>query len=591
VVQKPVESTGRLPQTGSSAPLAGPGDQPSDLKPSRRKGIFIAGWKFAEGSRTLQDVLTRFLSIVLIWLLATLAGCRRAMDRADLVFINGAEPELLDPVFSTAQATGRVLYALLEGLTAFDQFGKPQPAVAERWDISPDGRVYTFHLRKNALWSNGDAVTAHDFVYSWRRTLAPESAAEYAYQLHYLLGARAFNEGKSKDFSEVGVKALDDYKLEVTLEHPTPFFLDLCAFATLLPVHRATVEKHGDWSSNPVHHVGNGAFTLGEWRLFDRVRLVKNPRYWNAAAVKLASIDVLPAQRPNTAFNFFATGVADLMMDKGLAPTSLLAELKKRPDFHAAPFLGNYFVRFNCKRGPFQETRVRRAFSLAIDRQLLTQKITRAGEVPAWSFVPPGAGDDYQPPEPDDAGRKQGKPNHEKARQLLAEAGFPGGKDFPIFYYLYRADSDLDQDIAVELQAMFKEVLGVTMLLARQEWTVYLNSQSQLDYDLCRSSWVGDYNDPNTFLDMFVTDGGNNRTGWSKKEYDDLIAAAARELDPAKRYEIFRRAERILVSDEAPISPLYYYVGIQFYDPAKLGGIEPNLLDEHPLKAIYWKNR
>lgn len=525
----------------------------------------------------------------LLALLLTAVGCRRAMDRAELVFINGAEPELLDPVFSTAQATGRVIYALLEGLTAFDQFAKPQPGVAERWDISPDGLRYTFHLRRNAKWSNGDPVTAHDFAYSWRRTLLPENAAEYAYQLHYIRGARAFNEGKTKDFATVGVRVPDDYTLEVELENPTPFFLDLCAFATLVPVHRATVEKHSDWNANPAHYVGNGPFVLKEWRLFDRVRLVKSPTYWNPDAVGMASIDVLPAQRPMTAFNLYDTGVADLMMDKGLAPTPLIDALKTRPDFHAAPFLGNYFFRFNCTRGPFKDARVRRAFSLAIDRALLTQKVTRAGEVPAWSFTPPGAGQNYQPPDPPDAAWKEGRPQVEAARQLLADAGFPGGKGFPIFYYLYRADSDLDQDIAVELQAMFKQALGVEMLLARQEWTVYLNSQSKLDYDLCRSSWVGDYNDPNTFMDMFVTGGGNNRTGWSNAQYDEAIAAAAREIDLAKRYAIFQRAEQILVHDEAPIVPLYYYVGIQFYDPERLGGLEPNLLDEHPLKALHWK--
>jgi oligopeptide transport system substrate-binding protein len=492
---------------------------------------------------------------------------------------------------STAQATGRVLYALLEGLTSFDVHGKPQPAVAERWDVSSDGKQYTFHLRNNATWSNGDRVTAHDFVYSWRRTLLPETASEYSYQLHYIRGARAFNKGESKNFNQVGVRAVDDLTLEVVLENPTPFFLDLCAFATLLPVHKATVEKYPDWSSNPDHHMGNGAFTLREWRLFDRVRVVKNPRYWNAEAIKLNSIDILPAQRPNTAFNFYATGVADLMMDKGLAPTDLLTELKKRPDFHAAPFLGNYFFRFNCTRGPFKDPRVRRALCLAVDKKVLTEKITRAGEVPAWSFVPPGAGSDYQPPEVVTPQEKEGTAQVSEARKLLAEAGFPDGKGFPIFYYLCRSDSDLDQNIAVELQAMFKQVLGVNMMLQRQEWTVYLQSQSKLEYDLCRSSWVGDYNDPNTFLDMFVTDGGNNRTGWSHKEYDGLIAAAASEIDLAKRYEIFRKSERILVSAEAPICPLYYYVGIQFYDAERLGGIESNLLDEHPLKEIYWKRR
>ena len=511
-----------------------------------------------------------------------LCGCGRAPDRAELVLINGAEPELFDPPLITAQATSRISYALFEGLTSFDSKGVPQPGVAERWEISPDGLHYTFHLRHEARWSNGDPVTAEDFLYSWRRTLLPATASEYSYQLYYIRGAKDFGEGRAKDFASVGVRAPDAYTVEITLENPTPFFLDLCAFSTLLPVHRATVEKHSDWASKPAHFTGNGAFLLKEWRPFDRVRLVKNPRYWNAANVALKSVDVLPAARPHTAFNFYATGIADLMMDKGLAPTPLLGELKKRPDFHAAPFLGNYFFRFNITRKPFDDVRVRKAFCLVVDKAYLVERITRAGERPATSFVPPGAGTGYEPPPSPER-------NVAEARRLLAEAGFPEGRGFPVRYYLYRADSDLDRDIAVELQSTLRRELGVTIQLAQQEYTVYLNSQSKLDYDLSRSTWVGDYNDPNTFLDMFVTGGGNNRTGWSSPRYDKLIAAAGREVDGKKRYDIFREAERILITEDPPICPLYYFVGIQLYDSERLGGIEPNLLDEHPIKEIHWK--
>ena len=515
-------------------------------------------------------------------LLAAFSGCGRSLRRADLVFINGAEPELLDPALVTAQASSRVMYAIFEGLTAFGPNSKVEPGVAERWDISPDGLHYTFHLRSTSVWSNGDPVVAGDFVYSWRRTLAPETACEYASQLYYVHNAQAINEGKIKDPTQLGATAPDDHTVEVTLDNPTPYFLDLCAFSTLLPVHRPTVEKYQDWSSKAEHFVGNGPYRLVEWRVLDRVRLAKNPRYWNASAVKLQTIDILPSAKPNTAFNLYYTGVADLMMDKGLAPTGLLNELRKRPDFHVAPFLGNYFIRYNVARKPFNDVRVRLAFSMAVDKQLLTEKITRAGELPAYSFTPPGTGDDYQPGPGLDR-------NPERARQLLAEAGYPGGKGFPIVYYLYKGDSDLDRDIAVELQGMYARELGVNMQLQAQEWTVYLKTQSNLDYDLCRSSWVADYNDPNTFLNMFVTNDGNNRTGWSNAEYDQRIAAAGREVDPKKRYDIFRAAEHQLVVEEMPICPLYYYVGIQFYDPEKLGGIEPNLLDEHPLKHIYWK--
>ncbi len=515
---------------------------------------------------------------------AVICGCDRLPDRADFVFINGAEPELLDPAIVTAQATGRIMYALYEGLVAYDARGVAQPGMAERWEISPDGLRYTFHLRSNATWSNGDPVTAEDFFYSWKRILLPETAAEYAYQLYYVRGAREFNEGKTKDFSQVGLRVIDPATFEITLENPTPFFLDLCAFSTLLPVHRATVERYSDWASKPAHFMGNGPFLLREWRPFDRVRLVKNPRYWNTASVGMKSVDVLPAARAITAYNFYATGLADLIMDKNLAPTPLLGELKKRPDFHAAPFLGTYFMRFNVTRKPFDDPRVRRAFSLVVDKEYLVERITRAGERPATSYVPPGAGAGYEPP-PGPAR------NTDQARQLLAAAGYPEGRGFPVVYYLYRSDLDVDQDLAVELQNMFHRELGVNVQLARQEWTVLLKTQDTLDYDFTRSTWVGDYNDPNTFLDMYVTGGGNNNTGWGNKHYDELIAAAGRENDPDQRFAIFREAEKILVTDEAPICPLYYFVNVQFYDPERLGGIEANLLDEHPIKAMYWKKR
>jgi oligopeptide transport system substrate-binding protein len=527
-----------------------------------------------------------FNLLVLTVMAASFSACNRATERADLVLLNGAEPETLDPAMITGQPEGRIAYALFEGLTAYDQNGEPRPGVAERWDLSADGRVYTFHLRNNARWSNGDPVTARDFVAAWHRTLRPETAAEYAYQLHYIRNARAYNEGTLKDFAQVGLRAVDPATLEVTLENPTPFWIDLCAFSALLPVHVPSVEaleKQGKTFTKPGFLIGNGAFLLKEWRLFDRIRLEKNPLYWNAAQVGMRTVDILPAAKPMTAFNFYATGVADLIMDKGLAPSMLMEELRQRPDFHSAPFLGNYFIRFNCTRKPFNDARVRLAFSLVVDKSHLTRQITRGGETPASSLVPPGTAG-YQPPP--GLGR-----DPEKARQLLAEAGYPGGKGFPLVSYLFKGDSDLDQGIGVELQALLKRELGIRIELAQQEWKVYLNSLSNLDYDLCRSSWVGDYKDPNTFMDMFVTGGGNNRTGWSHPRYDSLIAQAAAELNPGKRFALFHQAESLLIRDEAPICPLFYYVGIQFYDSKRLGGVTTNLTDEHPIKNMYWKDR
>ncbi len=509
------------------------------------------------------------------------AGCGDlAWDRADLVFLNGSEPETLDPAGITGQPEGRLANSLFEGLMAFDKTGTAGPGVAERWEISEAGKRYTFYLRNNARWSNGDPVTAHDFVSSWVRTLTPATASEYSYQLHYIKNGRAFNEGAITDPAQLGVRAVDDHTLVVDLENPTAFFLDLCAFTTLLPVHVKSVEALGDDWTRPGNLISNGAYMLTHWRLNDRLRLEKNPHYWAQDRVRMETIDVLPISHGNTAFNFYVSGRADLMLDKNLVPPALLDALKERDDFHSAPFLGTYFLRFNATRPPFDDPRVRMAFALVVNRDSIVEKITRAGELTAYSLVPPGTAG-YEPP---DGPRL----DLARARALLAEAGFPDGKGFPRVDYLY-TQGELNQAVAVELQAMFRQELGITMELKRQEWKVYLNSMSGLNYDIARSSWIGDYNDPNTYLDMFVTDGGNNRTGWADARYDTLIAQAAAELDEEKRFALFHEAERILISEQAVVCPLYFYVGIQLYDPKRLGGIEANLLDEHPLKEMYWK--
>ena len=511
----------------------------------------------------------------------TLSGCGNNGQRADLVFVNGAEPETLDPAIITGQPEGRVVNALFEGLCAYDENGQAVPGVAERWEISPDGKTYTFHLRADAKWSDGRALTARDFVASWKRALTPETGSQYNYQLFPVKNAQAFAEGKISDFSQIGASAVDDRTLVVELENPTPYFIQLCAFSTLHPVPVALIERLGDDWVKPGNLIGNGAYTLEDWRINDRISLKKNPHYWDRHNVQLETIDVLPIADANVAFNFYASGLADLLMDKGLAPPALLDDLKRRSDFHAAPFLGIYFLRYNCERGPFRDERVRRAFSLAVDKKRIVEKITRAGELPAPGFVPPGipgyVGTEGLPFDPAEATR------------LLAEAGYPAGKGFPNARYLY-SKSELNEAIAVELQSLWRETLGVTVNLERQEWKVYLNSLSLLDYDIARSSWVGDYPDPNTFLDMFLTGGGNNRTGWSSADYDALIAEASRELDPSRRFDILRRAENLLVQKSMPVCPIYYYLGIQLYDPAKLGGLRANVLDEHPLRRICRKD-
>jgi len=510
-----------------------------------------------------------------------LSGFAGLGHAADLTFINGAEPETLDPAIITGQPEGRVVNSLFEGLLRYDEKGRCLPGTAERWEISPDGKIYTFHLRPEAKWSDGRPVTAADFVRSWERTLNPATGAAYNYMLFPIRNAEDFANGKLADFSEVGVKALDDRTLRVELASATPYFLNLCAFPTLHPVPVDLIRRVGDDWVKPEHIVTNGPFLLDTWRINDHIRLQKNPDYWDAAGVALDEVRILPISKGEIAFNFYAAGEADLLLDKGLAPPALLDELVKRPDFHAAPFLGVYFLRFNCEKPPFDDLRVRQAFSLVVNKERIVKDITRAGELAADSFVPPGI-EGY-------AAAGGLERNVARARELLAEAGYPNGKNFPLVTYLY-SEGVLNEAIAVELQSMWRRELGVNVNLARQEWKVYLNSLNSLDFDIARSSWVGDYPDPNTFLDMFITGGGNNRTGWSSEKYDSLIQAAARELDPKRRFAILNEAESFLLKDGTPIFPIYFYMGIQIYDGTKFGGIEGNVLDEHPLRCIYRKD-
>ena len=531
--------------------------------------------------------MKRSLITLLSLALFLMTGCAPHRERDDLIFINGAEPETLDPALITGQPEGRIVNALFEGLLRFDRAGMAGPGVASSWEISPDHCGYTFHLRPEARWSDGKQITALDFVDSWRRTLDPATASAYSYQLFSVKGAEEFANspvGKTPDFSSVGVKALDESTLQVMLRQPTPYFLDLCAFPTLYPVRTDLIAKYGDDWVKPGKLVGNGSFLLEDWKINDAIHLKRNPLYWDTKNVSLRTVEVLPISQANVAYNFYAARQADLIMDKGLAPPSLLDALKTRPDFHAAPFLGTFFLRFNCAKGPFTDVRVRKAFAMAVDRKRITSKITRAGESDALSFVPPGILG-YEAPKglPEDS---------QTARRLLAEAGYPGGKGFPLTTYLY-SEGELNEGVAVELQSMWKEQLGVTVQLARQEWKVYLNSLGSLDFGIARSSWVGDYPDPNTFLDLFLSESGNNRTGWRNATYDQMIheaAQAAADTDPRKRFAIMRRAEEFLVREEAPISPLFFYVGIQLYDGSHLGGIEPNVLDEHPIREIFRKD-
>jgi oligopeptide transport system substrate-binding protein len=309
--------------------------------------------------------------------------------------------------------------------------------------------------------------------------------------------------------------------------------------------------------------------------------LRKNPRYWDAASVQLETVEIRTITDPNAALNYFYTGEADLMMDKGAVPSTLIDTLKQKPWFHTAPFLGTWFVRFNSTKPPFNDARVRKAFALATDKTRIVQRITKLGELPAASLVPPGAGQGYTSPK----GLDQ---NILQARALLAEAGYPEGKGFPTVDYLY-LPAVVERNIAIELKAMWESALQINVSLSKQEQKTWLTILKDLNYSMTRSSWVGDYNDPMTFMEMFTTGNGNNRTGWSSASYDSLIQAASKEPDVQKRNRIFQQAEQLLLTEQSVILPVYYYVGVQFYHKEKLSGVAPNLLDMHPFRCMKWK--
>jgi len=515
--------------------------------------------------------------------LALAAGCSRHEPPADLTIINNVEPESLDPAIIVAQADMRVVSGLFEGLTRLEPVAaRAVPGLAESWDISPDGKIYTFHLRTNLLWSTGEPITSADVVYSWLRALDPKTASRYAGQLYYLKNAEEFNTGKIPNAALVGVSAPDKFTVRAELKSPTAFFLDLCAFPTLAVVPRQAIEKYGDHWLMAKQLPVSGAFQLAAWRLNDKIRLKKNLRYWDATNTQSEIIDILPVGSPNTALNLYERGQVDIVWDKELIPSELMDVLLQRADFHSFTYLGTYFFRFNVTHKPFDDPRVRKALALAVDKERIVEKITKAGEVITSHFVPPGT-QNYDPP--DGLGY-----DPVLARKLLAEAGYPDGKGFPRFEYLFNAAAGgggkVHENVAIELQQMWRDELGISMELRQVETQVFWGMQSRLDYQLSRSSWIGDYNDANTFLGMFVTGDGNNETGWGNSRYDDLIHAANEETDLTRREKLFQQAETILVHDELPIVPLYIYVGINYFDTNKVSGIWENVLDQHPLASI-----
>lgn len=515
--------------------------------------------------------------------------------RADFVFNNGGEIESLDPHTAAGIPEGQVARMLFEPLLTKEPPPRLVGGVAERWEPSADGLTWTFHLRPEARWSNGDPITAEDFAWSFRRILTPETGAPSAPMLYCIAGAREFHTGLASDGSptepvwgRVAIRALSPLELEITLAHPTPEFLDLMAFHTFSPLHRKSIaaiaQRFPDtWQREwmrPENLVSNGPFVIVERRINDRIRLRRNPLYWDRDRVAFRTVDVLAVERLGTALNLYLTGDIDWL--DGTIPPALVTELKDREDFRSAPFLGSYFYRINTTTPPYDDPLVRGALSLAVDRETICDKLLRAGQTPSVAFIPRGRLGSYRSP-------SIVRYDLEAAHARMERAGYWGAdsKPFPPLEIHFN-ESEMHRDIAEYIAEGWRQTFGIRVQLRSQERKIHLDRQKNLEYTVSRSSWIADMNRVGSFLNIWVSDSENNRTGWSNAAYDELIERANLEQGPKRRMTIFKEAEQILL-EEAPLIPIYDYVSQNLANP-RLGGMSSNLLNEHYPKTWYWKS-
>lgn len=581
----------------------------------------------------------KLTSVVTMLLAATLAltGCGGASGtKAEgkvARLVSGGEPGSLHPATSQGTHESIILDHIFEGLMKRDNEGKIVPGMAKDYTISDDKLVYTFTLRDDAAWSNGEPVTAQDFEFSWKYALNPNTASDYAYQLYYLKGGEEYNsfdidsfiamqelekQGSTKEEAEkklsdlkaetannqaagkeedpyadfiaaqraavgedkvaqieeeqlstleaaVGVKAVDDKTLEVTLNNPTPYFLELCGFYTYYPVSKAVQEENPEWAANGDTFVSNGPFVVTEWNHDQSVVVVKNDHYYNKDEVKLDGIEFIISEDLNTNWQMYQKGETDANIQ---LPTDVLGQLRaeKNPELNTVTELSTYFYRFNTTRKPFNNVKVRKALTMVIDRKTLVEKVAQGGQIPAYAYIPSGI--------PDATGdfRENGgnfyEDNVEAAKKLLAEGLKEEGVDKLSFSILYNTD-EMHKKIAEAIQQMWSEI-GADVTLENTEFRVKIDREHALDFEVSRAGWIGDYVDPNTFLDMFTSWSTQNDTGWTRPEYDAAIRNASKEFDAAKRMEYLHEAENMLMND-LPIMPLFYYTKSTMIKPHLVG--------------------
>ena len=506
-------------------------------------------------------------------------------NKTTLVINNGTEPESLDPGKTSGVPEDNIERQLLEGLVVVGKDGKIAPGVATSWE-NKDFKVWTFKLRDNAKWSNGDPVTAQDFVYSWQRTTDPKTASPYATYLAdaHVTNAQAIVDGKAKP-DTLGVKAVDPHTLEVTLTEPVPYFVDMLTHSSVLPVHKGTVEKGGEKWTQPGSFVGNGAYTLKEWTVNSKIVLERNKNYWNDAATQINQVEILPIQEETTDVNRFKAGEIDVTANA--LPTDMFAQLKTDlgAQVHVDPYLCTYYYEFNTKKAPFNDPKVRRALSLALDRDVITEKVMQQGQTPAYAFTPP-ATNDYKANHPE--WEKWSKEQRiAEAKKLLNEAGYSDAK--PLDVTLLYNTSENHKKVAVAATALWKQSLGfVNVTLDNKEWKTFLDNRKTGNYQFARAGWCADYNEPSSFLNILKSGNSNNYGKYASADFDavmakTLVAGTTNE----QRADLYQQAE-VQADKDTPVIPIYHYVSPRLIKPY-VEGFSKDPLDKFYFKDISFK--
>lgn len=494
------------------------------------------------------------------------------------------EPTELDPQLATGLPEKTVLLALFEGPLNLDPKDcSPCPGLAHSWDVSPSGTYYTLHLRPEAKWSDGTPLTAEDFVFSAKRMLSPRLASGLSSFFHPLKNAKAYQAGTVVDFNEVGVHALDAHTLELELECPLPYFLQYLASSAWYPVpkhailaHGPADDRHNTWT-HPAHFISNGPFCLKSWDIHQALIVAKNPLYWDSPNVALNAIHFLAINDLMSEERAFRSGHIHLTEALPLGKYKALKK-KKAPELFEAPALGTYCYAFNTQKKPFDDKRVRLAFSLALNRNLLVDSVVGGGRAPAYAFTPPHTGG-YTP-------EAKIEENLTKAKALLSEAGYPEGKGFPKVRLLINS-SDNHRQIAEVLQAVWLKELGIKIELVIEEWKVFLHSRKNYDFEIVRANWMGDYLDPHAFLEVYLSDGPNNWSRWRCEAYDKLVSASNHKQNTLERYALLQEAETLLL-EELPLLLIYHFNTLNLLD-TRVKGWYPNILNLHPYTQIYFE--